>query len=102
MEGLQRDLFPFAVEGDCQYGANKTEKGWWLWVFNNKGVRKFADTFETIDHSRDAEIAVRFTHAASAPVKELVSGKNVPVSDGCFTFSIPAGDFAIFEIGPQL
>ena len=99
LEGLQRDLFPFAVEGDCQFGANKTEKGWWLWVFNNKGVRKFADTFETIDHSCDAEVSVRFTHAAPAPVKELISGKDVPVSGGNFTFKVAAGDFAVFEIG---
>ena len=99
LEGLQRDLFPFAVEGDCQYGANRTKDGWWLWVFNNKGVRKFADTFETIDRSRDSEISVRFTHAAPAPVKELVSGKSVHVSDGRFAFTVPAGDFAIFEIG---
>ena len=67
-------------------------------MFNNKGVRKFADTFETIDHSRDAEIKVRFTHAAPAPVKELVSGKDVPVSAGRFSFRVAAGDFAIFEI----
>jgi len=99
LEGLQRDLFPFAVEGDCQYGASRTEKGWWLWVFNNKGVCKFADTFETIDHSRDVEVNVRFTHAVPAPVKELMSGKEVPVSDGRFIFKVPAGDFAVFEIG---
>ena len=100
LEGLQRDLCPFAVEGDCQYGANRTKDGWWLWVFNNKGVRKFADTFETIDHSRDSEIVVGFTHAAPATVvKDLVSGNAMRVSDGRFAFTVPAGDFAVFEIG---
>lgn len=99
LDGLQRDLFPFAVEGDCQYGANKTEKGWWLWAFNNKGVRKFADTFENIDHSCDSEITVRFTHASPAPVKELMTDKDVPVAGGRFKFTVPAGSFAVFEIG---
>ena len=29
-EGLQKDYFPFKVEGDCLYGANRTDGGWWL------------------------------------------------------------------------
>ncbi len=68
-------------------------------MFNNKGVRKFADTFESIDHSCDSEIEVRFTHAAQAPVREIMSGKPIAVSDGRFSFTVPAGDFAVFEIG---
>ena len=99
LDALQRDLFPFAVTGDCQFGANKTKNGWWLWVFNNKGVRKFADTFETIDHSKDAVVEVEFTKTAVAPVTELMSGRRVEVKGGKFTFAIPAGDFAVFEIG---
>ncbi len=101
LERLQRDLFPFAIEGDCQYGANRTKDGWWLWVFNNKGVRKFADTLETIDRSRDSEITVTFTHVASVPVKELMTGKSVSVPNGRFAYTIPAGDFAVFEIGEK-
>ena len=98
LEKLQRELFPFAVKGDCQYGANRTSKGWWLWVFNNKGVRKFADTFETIDRTKDAAIEVSFTHATEAPVAELMSGRRIEVNGGKFVFTVPAGDFAVFEI----
>ena len=99
LDGLQRDLFPFAVTGDCQYGANRTKDGWWLWAFNNKGVRKFADTFETIDHSKDAEVMVEFVHTSPAPVKELISDANVNVTGRSFTYTVPAGDFAVFAIG---
>ncbi|MBR4651954.1 MAG: hypothetical protein IKO72_01205 [Kiritimatiellae bacterium] len=99
LEGLQRDLFPFAVEGDCQFGANRTKDGWWLWVFNNKGVRKYADTFETIDATCARDISVKFVHAAVAPVTELVSGRKVDVKDGRFSYRIPASDFAVFKIG---
>ena len=42
--------------------------------------------------------SVRFTHAVPAPVKELMFGRDVPVTDGRFTFRVAAGDFAIFEI----
>ena len=68
-------------------------------MFNNKGVRKFADTFETIDHSKDTVVEVEFTKTAVAPVTELMSGRRVEVKGGKFTFAIPAGDFAVFEIG---
>ena len=68
-------------------------------MFNNKGVRKFADTFETIDHSSDAEITVEFTKIAQVPVTELMTGRRMDVKDGRFTFMIPAGDFAVFEVG---
>ena len=99
LEGLQRDLFPFAVKGDCQFGANRTKDGWWLWVFNNKGVRKYADTFERIDETCASDISVEFVHVAAAPVTELVSGRKVDVKDGRFLYRIPASDFAVFKIG---
>ena len=96
---LQRDLFPFEVSGDCQYGANRTEKGWWLWAFNNKGVVKFADAFEQIDHAFDTTVCVRKAHGGGiVRVTELMSGMKLPVSDDAFAFPVPAGDFAVFEI----
>ena len=98
LEGLQRDLFPFEVAGDCQYGANRTADGWWLWVFNNRGVHKFADTAETIDHSKDAEISVSAAHGSPGAVRELVSGRQIGLSGGRFTFTVPAGDLAVFDI----
>ncbi|MBQ6915301.1 MAG: hypothetical protein IJQ65_06230 [Kiritimatiellae bacterium] len=99
LERLQKDLFPFEVSGDCQYGANRTADGWWLWVFNNKGVVKFADKFERIDHAYDVTVTARKTHgAAIAGVTELLSGMKPPVEGDSFSFAIPAGDLAVFEV----
>jgi hypothetical protein len=98
LEGLQKELFPFEVSGDCQYGANKTADGWWLWVFNNKGVIKFADEFERIDRSKDAQIAVKFCGGDCGEVVELVSGRRVAAEGGRFAATVPAGDFAVFAI----
>ena len=87
------------MSGDCQYGANRTADGWWLWVFNNKGVRKFADKFERIDHAYDVTVTARKTHgAAIAGVTELLSGMKPPVEGDSFSFAIPAGDLAVFEV----
>ena len=111
-EGLQKDYFPFKVEGDCMYGANRTTGGWWLWVFNNKGVTKFTDAPHTVNHSFDVEITVREGRALSRPqtgqsksvplaVRELLSEKNIPVTNGAFKHRIAAGDLAVFEIVSQ-
>ena len=108
-EKLQDDYFPFKVEGDCLYGANRTDDGWWLWVFNNKGVTKFTDAPHTVDHSFDVEITVREGRALSRPqtgqspsvpmtVRELLAEKNIPVINGAFKHRIAAGDLAVFEV----
>ena len=95
---MQKELFPFEVSGDCQYGANKTADGWWLWVFNNKGVVKFADERERIDRTKDASISAACRLGAIRSVTELVSGRSVPVSGSRFSATVPAGDFAVFAV----
>jgi hypothetical protein len=98
LEKLQKELFPFEVSGDCQYGANKTADGWWLWVFNNKGVVKFADERESIDRSKDSSITVSCRLGSTGGVTELVSGRRIPVSGSRFSAVVPAGDFAVFAV----
>ncbi|MBR2837921.1 MAG: hypothetical protein IKE55_04000 [Kiritimatiellae bacterium] len=98
-DGLQRDYFPFKVEGDCLYGANRTAGGWWLWVFNNKGVTKFTDTPHAVDRSFDADVTVSCAKHDFAAAKELLTGKEVLVADGAFRWRIAAGDLAVFELG---
>ena len=97
-EGLQKEYFPFKVEGDCLYGASRTADGWWLWVFNNKGVTKFTDAPHTVDHSFDADITVSSTKGGITAVKELLTDKAVPVSGGTFNHRIAAGALAVFEV----
>ena len=55
---LQREHFPFKVEGDCLFGATRTEKGWWLYVFNNRGVTKFAQEPEVLDPKATSHVKV--------------------------------------------
>ena len=96
-DDLQRDYFPFKVAGDCLYGANRTADGWWLWVFNNKGVTKFADAPEKIDHGCDVRVTVTADGGVGA-VRELVCGRTVAATDSGFSSTVPAGDLAVFEI----
>ena len=99
LEGLQDWLFPFKVEGDCLYGANRTEKGWWLWVFNNRGVTKFADKPQSVDASAASDVRVGLGGIRASRVKELMSGRDVEIdADATFAARIPSGDLAVFEI----
>ena len=95
---FQSELFPVKVSGDALYGLNRTKAGWWLWCFNNKGVTKFADTFERIDPSAKSRIAVGLKQIGAKSVRELLSDTVVPLADNAFAFDVPAGGLAIFEI----
>lgn len=98
LRGLQRELFPFQVTGDCRVGANRTKDGWWLWVFNNKGVIKFADAFERIDRTKDAKLVVESKSVALDRVRELLTDRRVTAKGNAFEWTVAAGDLAIFEI----
>ena len=92
-------LFPVAVSGSAQFGLNRTEKGWWLWAFNNRGIRKFADAPQEIDHSFDSELEIDVSRLCAGACRELLSGKDVGMSDGRFCWRLPAGELAVFELG---
>lgn len=96
--GLQEDYFPFSVEGDCLYGANRNEKGWWLWVFNNNGVTKFGDRPEVVDRKAASRIRVSAARMPLGAVRDLITGRPVDVRGGTFEWTVPAGDLAVFEV----
>ena len=95
---LEARHFPFKVEGDCLYGANRTDSGWWLWVFNNKGVTKFADAPAEIDSSAAVRIRVASPQLDGASVREIASERNVPVVADEFSWQVDAGEVAVFEV----
>ncbi len=80
------------------YGANRTDRGWWLWCFNNNGVTKFPDEFQEIDASAASDVTVDVSRVKATSVTELVRGAPVALSGGKFSQKIPAGDLAIFEV----
>ena len=98
LASLQAEFFPFKVRGDCLYGANRTKDGWWLWVFNNRGVTKFDDKAALVGRARDAEVSVASGHESVGSAIELLTGRVLRVSGGMFSHRVHAGDLAVFEI----
>lgn len=97
-ERLQSEHFPLKVKGDVCYGLNRTKDGWWLWAINSKGVIKFVDKPQRIDHSHDSLLQVQTPEGFGTAVRELVEGKEVSLTNGAFADVIPAGDVRVYEI----
>jgi len=96
---LRDRYFPVAVSGDeVQYGLNRTPTGWWLWVFNNAGVKKFVDAPAETDPSAAARVSFDFTRLGAVPVRELLSGQSVTVRENRVDWTVPPGEIAVFEI----
>ncbi len=96
--GIRDEFFPVKIEGDVLWGLNKTAGGWWVWCLNNRGVVKFADSFEEIDETCAAKIRIDLGNVAAVRVRELVSGREACASGGGFGWTVPAGGVAVFEI----
>ena len=65
---------PCRVEGDCQWGVNKTSKGWLFWAFNNKGVVKFVGEPEELNPSAAVRVKVMFKPECGGSAFELSLG----------------------------
>jgi hypothetical protein len=97
---LSADLLPIRVYGDIQYGLNKTQDGWILYLINNKGVTKFGDKQQVLDPSGSLVKVdlYKLGVAGNAKVAELLSGENIIVNNNKFEITVGAGDLAILKI----
>ena len=98
LSGLQEKLFPVKVEGSAQFGLNRNSKGWWLWCFNNRGVKKFTDAPQEIDHSFDSALTIDVSRLGAVECRELISGRSAELKNGSFSWTLPAGELAVFEL----
>jgi hypothetical protein len=98
LDGLQKTLFPVKVEGSAQFGLNRNSKGWWLWCFNNRGVKKFTDAPQEIDHSFDSALTIDVSRLGAVECRELISGRGAEIKNGSFSWTLPAGELAVFEL----
>ena len=96
--GVRDEFFPVRVDGDVLWGLNKTEKGWWAWCLNNKGVTKFADAFEEVDEGASARVRVDLGEITATRVREILSERDIPVVGGSFSWTVAAGGLAVFAI----
>lgn len=78
---VQDELMPVKVEGDVQWGVNRSGKGWFVWLMNNRGVTHYPGEDEVIDASQ----------ASVVKVTDRVKGR-------VFERTVPAGGWSFVEI----
>ena len=95
---LCAEVNPVKVDGDIKFGLNKTPSGWWLYLFNNKGVMKMDGEPETLDPQRTANVKIDFHRIKVQSVKELRSEQEMAVQNNQMELEIGPGDFKILEL----
>ena len=94
---VQKETMPISVDGDIQWGVNKTPNGWAVWLVNNRGVTHFPYEPETFDETATARVTVNLKSLKPAAVRDFRADKPVPVGES-FTVDVPPGGWRIFGI----
>ncbi|OQA80136.1 MAG: hypothetical protein BWY31_04087 [Lentisphaerae bacterium ADurb.Bin242] len=97
MKELSRELLPVSVEGNIQYGLNRTKDGWLLYLINNSGVTKFADKPQRLD-PKGQSVRIDVSRIASSDIFELLTEKKIEVRNGMIEVNVPSGDVRILKI----
>ena len=90
---------PVDVEGNIQWGVNKTKDGWLVWLMNADGVEKFRGERQKIDISKTSKVRVRMKDGQDRmTVVDAKTGIAVPVSGGAFRTNVMPGEWRIFKV----
>ena len=98
LDRVQRETIPIQVDGDIQWGLGKNDKGWLLWLINNKGIAKFVGEPADVDATKTADVRISLGRLVGAIPCNADTGAELPVSDGCFSVKVGAGDVAFVQI----
>lgn len=95
---VQRETIPVAVEGDIQWGVNKTEKGYLVWLINNKGVVKYYGEPQELDATKTAKVRLTSRLSGDWTMRDADNGT---VLDGACV-SVGPGDVRFVTVEPAL
>ncbi len=82
LERIQRETMPVLVEGDIQWGVNRTSYGYLVWLINNRGVVQFKR--EPTEFLKEKTARVTITTVATGAQA---------------TVEVPPGGFVLHKIG---
>jgi len=100
LRSFVKEVLPLEVKGDIEYGLNKLDDAWLLYLINNKGVTKFTNKDQTLDMSKTANVEVFLRNIKAAAITEL-RGQTSIQKDGkanSFTVAVTPGDVKVFKI----
>ena len=96
---VQNETMPVSVDGNIQWGLNKTGGGWLLWLMNADGVTKFRGERQQIDISKTSTVHVQMKDAsAEMNVSDAKTGIAVKSCGGAFSVNVLPGEWRIFKL----
>ncbi len=100
MRQIVREALPVEVVGEIEYGVNRVEGGWWVYLINNKGVTKFTRTAEKLDPAASAQVTIRLRDLAAKQVRELREEQDVSWDrvGKSLSLTVGPGDIKVVEI----
>ncbi len=101
MTEIVDEVLPVKIEGDIEYGLNKTKTGWLVYLINNRGVTKWTDTREILDGQASAKVVIDCGKIGKiSKVTELRSDKDVPhdAAKQQFEVNVGPGDIKVLSI----
>lgn len=100
MEQIVREVLPITVEGNIQYGLNRVEDGWWLYLINNQGVTKFTQTPDELNPAETAQVTVDLRALRVKEVHELMTNGSATITQkkNTFTIQVGPGDVRVVKI----
>ena len=90
-------LHPFKVDGDVQFGFNRTARGHLVYLINNAGVKKFGDQPEEITPG-GTTVTISLGDFRASSVRELVAGQKLESDGRRISVDVPYGDIRVVEI----
>jgi hypothetical protein len=61
-------------------------------------VKKFADAHQEIDRSFDSVLSIDVLRLGAVECRDLISGRGAEIKNGSFSWTLPAGELAVFEL----
>ena len=94
---IQDETLPVRVEGDIQFGVNRTKNGYLVWLTNNKGVTHFMGEKATIDPNAVARARVTLKRPAAA-VQDAETEASVATDGQSFEVEVVPGGWRLVRV----
>ena len=94
---IQAETMPVRVEGDVQWGVNRTKGGYLVWLFNNEGVTHFMGEEQSLDASKTAHVRLSFGDRAPKSVADAETGAPFAVAEGV-SLDVPPGGWRLVAV----
>lgn len=100
---IVEEVLPLQVKGDIQYGLNKLEDGWVVYLINNKGVYKWARTPQKLNPGERARVEIVLKEIKPTRIIELREDKKVSWDRKANSFFIEVGpgDVKVVKINTE-